>query len=149
VMSLPGVIMQPLAGRWSDKLGRERVMSVSLAVVATAILVLPLLGASYVALAYFVAGGAISASVPTFEALLADRTPVRYRGIVFGCAITCSIGAGALGPVLAGAVADWGNRTPQAYGNAFTLLAMLVLVSALLSLALRPAGRRLGLTVSG
>jgi MFS family permease len=118
MMSLPGVLAQPLAGRWSDKLGRERVMGVSLAVVAAAVFALPRLGPEYVVFAYVVAGGFISASVPAFEALLADRTPLRYRGLVFGFAITAAIGSGALGPVLSGAAADAGGRTPSAYANA-------------------------------
>ena len=145
MMSLPGVLAQPLAGRWSDKLGRERVMGVSLAVVAAAVFALPRLGPEYVVFAYVVAGGFISASVPAFEALLADRTPLRYRGLVFGFAITAAIGSGALGPVLSGAAADAGGRTPAAYANAFTLLACLVAFSAVMAWTLKPAARRLGL----
>jgi MFS family permease len=145
VQNLPGLFIQPLAGLWSDKVGRERLMSVTLAALALSVVILPLLPGGQVWIAYLLMGACMSASVAPGEALMADRTPARLRGAIFGGLITTGLAIGSLGPGLAGYVSDLGGRTPLAYRHAFWTLAATAVASSLLALLLRPAARRLGL----
>jgi MFS family permease len=137
----PGLIVQPLAGKWSDQFGRERVLAVAMLGMTLALLLIPVSPRPLIVVAYALLGAAMTASVPTIEALLADRAPVYLRGLVYGLVITAGIGIGAFGPKLVGLVADAGHRTFEAYRNGYWALAGLSFVSFLLALALRPAAR--------
>ncbi|MCW8133365.1 MAG: MFS transporter [Planctomycetota bacterium] len=144
----PGLVVQPLAGRWSDTLGRERVLFGSMLVLGVALYAIPRTPLAWLALPYAVLGAALLATIPTFEALVADRSPVSMRGLIFGIVITAGIGLGSLGPYAVGLIADAGHQTPEAYRNAFAALAVLAAVCAALTLALKPVARRLGLVAS-
>ncbi|MBI3830608.1 MAG: MFS transporter [Planctomycetes bacterium] len=141
----PGLVVQPLAGRWSDSIGRERVLFVSMVLLALAAYLIPLTPSEWLIAPYLLFGTAMLATIPTFEALVADRTPVALRGLVFGIIITAGIGIGSVGPYLAGAVADAGGKTPEAYRNVFWVLAALSAGGAAVSLGLKPVACALGL----
>jgi len=141
----PGLIVQPLAGQWSDTLGRERVLFAALLLLGVSLYAIPLVSEAWLVVPYMLLGTAMLATIPTFEALVADRTPVSLRGLVFGLVITAGIGTGALGPYMVGAIADAGHNSPEAYRLAYGTLAALAIACACLSLTLKPMARRLGL----
>jgi len=143
VIFVPGLIVQPLAGKWSDKFGRERVLALAMLGMALSLLLIPLAPRGGVIAAYASLGAMMTATVPTAEALLADRAPLRLRGMIFGMVITAGIGLGALGPKLVGFVADAGHRTVEAYRNAYWSLAGLMVAGFVLALFLKPLARML------
>jgi len=143
VIFAPGLIVQPLAGKWSDRFGRELVLAVTMFGMALSLFLIPLAPRGGVVAAYFFLGAMMTATVPTIEALLADRAPLRLRGVVYGMVITAGIGMGALGPKLVGFVADAGHRTVGAYRNAFWTLSGLMLLGFTLALFLKPLARAL------
>ena len=145
MMFLPGLVIQPLAGRWSDRVGRERVLGASMLVVTASLVLLPYTPRHLLVLAYLCLGTGMLATIPTFEALLADRSPARVRGLVFGLVITAGIGLGSLGPYLVGHVADAGERTPESYRNAFLVLAALSGACTFFTFGLKPIACMLGL----
>ncbi len=140
---MPGIIVQPLAGKWSDTLGRERVLAAGIFGIALALWLIPHTPPALIMLPYIFMGIAMTATVPTSEALLAERCPVHLRGRVFGFTITAGIALGALGPKLAGAIADAGERSLGAYRNAFFALSGVTLFSAMLAVFLKPVARAL------
>lgn len=156
---VPGLITQPLAGVWSDKFGRERVLAVSLLLLAGSLALLPYTPAHLLFIPYALVGAFMTATVPTFEALIADRTPVSVRGLIFGFAITAGIGFGALGPLLVGWIADQGQLPPDALGLVhinpdyyrlgFLTLGGITLICAGVCCVLKPLARYFGLLSIG
>jgi MFS family permease len=140
---IPGLLVQPIAGRLSDTLGRERVVSLAFLAKGVMLLILPLTPASLIIFPYMLLGAAMTATVPTLEALVADRAPLRHRGLVYGVVITAGFGLGSLGPMVVGIVADAGHRTALAYRNAFWTLSILGAISFALALLLKPLARKL------
>ncbi len=140
-----GLIMQPLAGRMSDKLVPEHVASVCLGIMSAMMLWAPSAPEGALIPLYLIMGGSLIATVPVMESLMAARTPTALRGLVFGIVITSGFGMGATGPFLVGAVADAGHREPWAYSSAFYVLAMIGCTSGITAILLRPIARRLGL----
>lgn len=145
VIFAPGLVVQPLIGTWSDTLGRERVVAVALFVLALGLTATPLAPASLVVVCYLVMGAAIMATIPTYEALIADRTPVELRGLVFGIVITSGILVGSLGPYLVGAIADAGGRRPEDYRYAFFAMAGITGFCGCMALGLKPVAAALRL----
>ena len=140
-----GLIMQPLAGRWSDKVIPEHVVALCLGIMATMMVWAPSAPQGALFPLYILMGGSLIATVPVLESLMAARTPTPLRGLVFGIVITSGFGMGATGPFLVGAVADAGHREPWAYASAFYVLAMIGCTSGIMAILLRPIARRLGL----
>ncbi|MCZ7647066.1 MAG: MFS transporter [Planctomycetota bacterium] len=149
MLFLPGLVIQPLAGLWSDKVDRERLVGVTLLGMALALYLLPRVDRAWIVVPFMLAGGSMQANVPVFEAMISDRTPLRVRGLVFGVLITLGIAIGSVGPYLVGWIADAGLNTTEAYAQAFTALAAMCLACGLGSVILKPAARRLGLTEAG
>ncbi|GMV79221.1 MAG: hypothetical protein AMXMBFR7_04050 [Planctomycetota bacterium] len=145
LLFLPGLIIQPVVGKLSDRMHRELVLGVTMLVMAGALVLMSRVPPGWLWLPYMLLGAAMQANVPTLEALVADRAPLRLRGLVFGVMITSGIAIGSGGPILAGALADAGGRRPEAYAQVFGLLAALCAASAVMCAALRPAARALGL----
>lgn len=141
----PGLVVQPVVGAWSDTLGRERVVAAALFVLALGLFATPLAPAHLVVVCYLVMGAAIMATIPTYEALIADRTPVELRGLVFGIVITSGILIGSLGPYLVGAIADAGGREVEAYRHAFFTMAGITGFCACMALGLKPVAAALRL----
>ena len=138
---LPGLIVQPLAGKWSDTFGRERVLAVAYLGMAFSLLILPLVPGGLIALPYLLFGVAMSATVPTMEALAAERAPIHLRGMIYGLVITSAIVLGSLGPLIVGRIADAGERTLESYRNCFWALAFGCMISFALALILKPMAR--------
>jgi len=145
----PGMLIQPLAGRWSDIVGRERVLCASFACAALSLFILPLVPREWIYVPYLTFGAAMMASVPTSDALLADRAPPRLRGLVFGMVITAAFGTGSLGPLITGHVADLGHRTADAYRWGFWTLAGIVTFSFLMCTLIKTFAQKLGVVRFG
>lgn len=146
---VPGMIVQPLAGRWSDIVGRERVLCGALACAALSLIILPLVPRDWIYVPYLMFGSAMMASVPTSDALVADRAPPRLRGLAFGIVITAAFGTGSLGPLITGFVADSGHRTAEAYRWGFWTLAGIVTFSFMVALMAKSFATRLGVVRFG
>lgn len=145
VIFAPGLVVQPVIGAWSDTLGRERVVAAALFILALGLIATPLVPAHLVVVCYLVMGSAIMATIPTYEALIADRTPVELRGLVFGIVITSGILVGSMGPYLVGAIADAGGRTADSYRHAFFTMAGITGICACMALGLKPVATALRL----
>jgi len=122
VMYLPGIFFQPLAGTFSDKLGRKRLSFITLFLYGIAIASLAVLPPSFLLATYFVMGAAQSSSTPVLEALVADFATPKTRGMIFGVFITVIMGMGALGPLFAGFFLDAFGRTLAAFQGWMLLL---------------------------
>ena len=144
IIFVPGLLIQPLAGKWSDRFGRERVTAGALFCLSASLWLLPIVSREAVVGMYLLLGAATSATVPTVEALIAERAPIRFRSLVYGLVLTAAIGLGSLGPKLVGVIADAGGRSLDAYRNGFWTLSALVFGSSILALFLKPAASILG-----
>ena len=131
VMYLPGIFFQPLAGIFSDKLGRKRLAFISLLVYGSAIASLAVLPPAWLLMSYFVMGAAQSASTPVIEALVADFATPKTRGMIFGVYITVLMGMGAFGPLLAGLFLDAFGRTLAAFQLWMFLLGSAVVIGGI------------------
>lgn len=131
VMYLPGILFQPLAGTFSDKIGRQRLSVLSLLIYGLAIASLAVLPPSLLLLPYFLMGAAQSASNPILEALVADFATPKNRGIIFGVFITAIMGIGALGPLFAGLFLDGFGRTLAAFQGWMLLLGSTVVLGGI------------------
>lgn len=131
VMAMAG---KPLTGRISDRMGRKPVIIAGL-VLCIAMLPLVPLTANFAGLllegAIFGLGMAIV--TPSTTALVADLCKTRNYGAALGAFGTIWDVGEASGPVLAGAIiANFGGlETPSAYFAAFSIVAILLLVVAL------------------
>ena len=151
VMYLPGIFFQPLAGTFSDKIGRQRLSFITLFIYGLAIASLAVMPPAFLLVAYFIMGAAQSASTPVLEALVADFATTKTRGLIFGVFITVIMGMGALGPLLAGLFLDAFGRTLAAFqgwmvlvGGAVVAGGIAMLFSEKLIVALGLSGHRKG-----
>ena len=151
VMYLPGIFFQPLAGAFSDKLGRKRLAFLLLITYGIGIISLAFLPASLLILSYFIMGASQSASTPVIDALVADFATPKNRGMIFGVYITVLMGLGALGPLLAGFFLDALGRTLAAFQGWMLLLGGTVILGGIAMLfsgkvigALRLTGHQKG-----
>jgi FSR family fosmidomycin resistance protein-like MFS transporter len=131
VMYLPGVFFQPLAGTFSDKLGRKRLSVITLMLYGLAIASLAVLPPSFLLATYFIMGAAQSASTPVLEAFVADFATPKTRGMIFGVFITVVMGMGAIGPLLAGLFLDAFGRTLAAFQGWMLLLGGVVVLGGI------------------
>jgi MFS transporter, ACS family, hexuronate transporter len=131
LMSLTGVVSQPLAGTLSDRFGGRKVVALALAFCGLFIILFPHAGPlSIYGLALF-AGFAILSTVPVIDAAAAKRVPPSMRGRLFGVTMTLGILLGALSPYIVGLIHDVaGGYTPAylAMGAAAILGAILSMV---------------------
>lgn len=127
---IPGIIVQPIIGSFSDRVNRNRVAAVSLGVYGLAVAALAIAPVSLLWMAYLSLGAAQGATVPTIDAIVADATPKRGRGMAFGVTITFGIGLGALGPLTFGLVVDAMGGTIESFQSSFLALSALCLIGA-------------------
>ena len=146
VMYLPGIFFQPLAGTFSDKLGRKRLSVITLLLYGTAIASLAVLPPSFLLATYFIMGAAQSASTPVLEALVADFATPKTRGMIFGVFITVIMGMGALGPLFAGFFLDAFGRTLAAFQGWMLILGAAVVLGGFAMLFSEKVIRALGLS---
>ncbi|MDR3564966.1 MAG: MFS transporter [Negativicutes bacterium] len=117
-----------LAGKLSDRIGRNRVILPCMGLVAAAIFMLPLLGSIYLLAFIGVCFGlGFGAFMPTLNALVVDNTPPQHRGSVLGfftSFMDIGITAGAVGLGLVGE--HWGYATMFAIGGFVVVGGMMV-----------------------
>ncbi len=139
LLYIPGVVVQPIIGSLSDKGHRNFYAAGALAFYAATIVAVAFLPPSMLALAYLGMGAAQTATVPTFDAIIADATPNKGRRVAFGVMITFGIGIGALGPLLFGLVVDAFGGSLEGFRISFVTLAGLAIIGAI---AMAAVGRR-------
>lgn len=110
--SLAQLVMAPLLGRWSDRVGRRPVLILALAGSAAGSLITGLAGSLAVVFLGRVVDGASGASVAVARAATADLAEPDERPRLFGL-LGAVFGAGfVLGPALGGLAALGGHRLP-------------------------------------
>ena len=102
----------PVLGALSDRYGRRPVLLGSLAVMAVDHAVTALAGSMAVLVALRIIAGVTAATHATCNAALADVTPPERRAQAFGLLGAAFMGGFILGPVIGGALGEWGPRAP-------------------------------------
>lgn len=115
LMSLTGVVSQPLSGALSDRFGRKRMIRLFLAIGGCAVLTFPHVGEKSLFALAFVAGFMLLGTVPMIDAAAAEIVPPSVRGRLFGVLMTLGIMFGAVSPYIAGLLHDLSGGYPFAY----------------------------------
>ncbi len=122
------VFAKPLMGKVSDKVGRKQVIIPGLLIGAVSVLLLPhapsFIGLSALSLAFGIGFATVTSST---AALVADLTRHGSYGSSMGVLRTVMDVGQSIGPVLTGWMVGYAG-----YGSAFTLLAVILLLAALL-----------------
>ena len=128
LLQVGGMIGGPVAGAWSDRVGRWPVVLGGLGVTTLAIVCLTVSGSGFLfAATVFVLGVAAFAVRPVVHSWLMDLTPPHLGGTATGLLFGSSSGLSILAPAVGGFVADlWGLAA------VFHLLAGITLISTLL-----------------
>lgn len=116
VLSTTFALMQflfgPMIGSISDRFGRRPVLLISLLVMAADYVVMALAGSIWLLLAGRVVGGITAATQSTAYAYMADISSKADRTKNFGL-VGAAFGMGfVLGPLIGGALAEYGTRAP-------------------------------------
>lgn len=106
------LLCAPLLGALSDRVGRRPVLLGSLAVMTADYLLSALAPTIWLLLGLRLLAGATAATAATCNAALADVTPPEMRGQAFGRLGAAFLLGFVLGPVLGGALGEWGPRAP-------------------------------------
>jgi len=130
LMSLTGVVSQPLAGTMSDRFGRRKVIVFSLAAASPCVLLFPHAAQLSIFPLVIAAGFALLATVPVVDAAAAEIVPPSMRGRLFGMMMTLGILLGALSPYAVGVIHD----VSGGYALAYLVLGISALLGAGLSL---------------
>lgn len=115
LMSLTGVISQPVAGTLSDRIGRRRMLFLALIIGSCAVSLFPYLDGSTLFVAALIAGCVLLGSVPIIDATAADIVPPSFRGRMFGVMMTVGLMAGAVSPYIMGLIHDIAGGYRLAY----------------------------------
>ncbi len=134
VLSLFNTSGRLVGGFFSDKIGRSRTMILFFVLQAINMFAfryyttgnLLLFGAAFAGLCY----GTI---FPLFPATTADFYGIRNLGVNYGCVFTAFGAAGALGPIMAGKIAD----KTGSYNTAYIVCAVMLIVGAVIASMLR------------
>lgn len=145
IMYLPAVFIPPFVGSLSDRYGRKRLSTIALIAYGLSIASLTIVPAGLLLVPYFLMGATQSSTVPLLEALVADYTTPKTRGIIFGVFITAIMGIGALGPLTGGLYLDFFGRTAGAFRSLLLILGGLVMVGGILMISSGGFIRRIGL----
>ena len=116
VLSTVFAVMQflfgPIIGALSDRFGRRPILLISLVVMSLDYLVMAVAGTMWLLLLGRVVGGITAATGPTASAYMADISEPHEKAANFGL-IGAAFGAGfVLGPMIGGALAEFGTRAP-------------------------------------
>lgn len=133
-------VLQPLWGRFSDRAGRRVPFVVVGTLVSSSLYLLLAASTSVWQLIVLVLVQAVATSmvVPTWGALLGERTGLRERGRVFGAVSLVASAASLAGTILAGLIIFGGNEADtDAFRLPFLLAVPLGIGSALVLLATR------------
>ena len=115
LMSLTGVVSQPLSGALSDRFGRRKMIAIFLALSGATVSVFPYMDSITVFPLAFLAGFMLLGTVPMIDAAAADIMPPSVRGRLFGILMTLGIMFGAVSPYMAGVIHDLTGGYPFVY----------------------------------
>ncbi len=105
-------LFSPVVGSLSDRFGRRPIMLISLAVMTLDYLVMAVAGSLWLLLAGRLIGGVAAATHSTANAFMADISKPEEKSARFGL-VGAAFGIGfVLGPLLGGALAEFGTRAP-------------------------------------
>jgi MFS transporter, OFA family, oxalate/formate antiporter len=126
----------------SDAIGRKWVFLVMFLLQAALFFLLPIVGASFVALAIlsFIIVSCYGGGFGTMPAFNADYFGSKNVGMIYGLMITAWGFAGVLGPQLISIMYD----ATRSYAGAFYILAGIMLVSSIIPFIVRPPKREAG-----
>jgi MFS family permease len=130
LISIMGVISQPLAGTVSDRFGRRKVLAVALAVSGICVVFFPHMGPFSIFPLALVSGFLLLGTVPVVDAGAAEIVPPSMRGRLFGSTLTVGLLIGALSPYLVGIIFD----VTGTYTLPYLFMGMSAMVGAVLTL---------------
>ena len=131
-MQVAGMIAGPIAGAWSDRVGRRPVVLAGLTVATAVIAALTLAGSGPPFIAGIsVLGFALFAARPVIHSWLMDLTPPRLGGSATSVMFGTQSGLSVLVAPIGGLIADAWGLAAVFYGLAGTMLVANVLVALL------------------
>ncbi len=131
-MQVAGMIAGPIAGAWSDRVGRRPVVLAGLTVATAVIAALTLAGGGALFIAGIsVLGFALFAARPVIHSWLMDLTPPRLGGSATSVMFGTQSGLSVLVAPVGGLIADAWGLAAVFYGLAGTMLVANVLVALL------------------
>ncbi len=136
-----GSLVGPLAGRWSDRLGRRRPFLLGAEAAALPLyLAIPFLPSYWASGSAFVAGTIVlSLGAPALSAFVADLTKATERGRAYGLLNATSSVGGILGFVVVGGLVQfWGLRTIFFFVASVMVATVVVLLSSVPDIAGSP-----------
>lgn len=142
LQTVGGFVAQPLGGFLSDKFGRRSLMSMLLFFAALFMIMIPFVGKTFLIPVVLLYGIAYTATVPIIDALIADKTPAKIRGGVFGIFMASGIGISAFSQLTQAAILDSTNNSMQGFYACFFLLGGAVLLSMTCMLLFRGAEKK-------
>lgn len=141
MLSVGGLVAQPLGGILSDRLGRRWLVAGLLFLTAVLITAVPHAGEAMLVPTVVLFGFCYSATVPVLDAMIGDRAPSSIRGGVFGIIMASGIGLSAFSPLLQARVLDATGASIGGFTMCFGLLGASALVAMVLMMLFRQAGR--------
>ena len=115
LLSLTGVVSQPVAGALSDRLGGRKVVALALAFCGLCVVLFPHAGPISIYALAIAAGFALLSTVPVIDAAAARLVPPSMRGRLFGVTMTLGILLGAVSPYIVGLIHDIAGGYTAAY----------------------------------
>ncbi len=137
LLYLPGVFVKPLVGSLSDRVGRAELSAGALLLYGLTFAAAAIAGPRGLAWVYLLMGIGQAATIPSIEAIVADRTTAQNRGLVFGIFVTAGIGLGAVGPLVSGMALDAWGGTVDAFRRWYLVLGALPFAGGLMMVSLR------------
>lgn len=136
-ISLVGLVLALLIGRWSDTHGRRGIMILGMLIAGGGLPVLALTDSPlWFIVVMIVTGLAAGATSPLQSAYLADVTPARAHGPSIGIFRTVGDAAGILGPIVLGLITDVSSMKTAI----LTLALVMLMAVALFALGTRGRG---------
>ncbi len=118
-----GFAASPIAGHLSDRMGRKQILMSSMGATAVVLAAMALAGGSPVFIALVaVLGFFLYATRPVIQAWMLESTPKNMGGSSIGVLFGAQAAGGAVGPLLAGMVADSHGLLATFYFLAFTIV---------------------------
>ena len=112
VYALCSLISTPVMSRWSDRLGRRRLLLMSQAGTCAGLVVLGLAGALWMVFLGRILDGITAGNLTIAQAYISDHTPPHARAKSFGL-INIAFGIGFfIGPAIGGELAVYGLHVP-------------------------------------
>jgi MFS transporter, FSR family, fosmidomycin resistance protein len=118
-----GLLAAPVAGHWSDKLGRRSVLMASMATTALVLVFMALAGRSQ-AFVFLIAllGFSLYAIRPVIQAWTLETTPANMGGSAIGLLFGAQALGSSVAPLLGGLIADRWGLSATFYFLAFTIV---------------------------